>query len=93
MTSSPSSRSSSGVRSARASWSVGDGGGDGVRGDGSRGGRMPCLRRASLLGMCENGRGGGGRCSQFGVHDEEGGRGTGTTTGIYAAPTANQWLY
>ena len=33
----------------RACWKLGGSGGDGVLGGLGRGGRMPCLRRASLL--------------------------------------------
>jgi hypothetical protein len=50
--SSASSRSvsiSSVVLVERVCSKVGDGGGDGVLGGFGRGGRMPCLRRASLL--------------------------------------------
>jgi len=37
------------VKSFKRSSNVGDGGGDGVGGFGSRGGRIPCFRSASLL--------------------------------------------
>lgn len=37
------------MKSLRMSLNVGEGGGEGVRGAGGRGGIIPCKRRASLL--------------------------------------------
>ena len=42
------------MKSLSRSSKVGEGGGDGEGGVGSRGGRMPCFRRASLLRMIEH---------------------------------------